>query len=70
MPPHLRLRTGESGQNDGVPIVHACSHPDCSTLTMGEVCLEHEPVPAEAGLAGESEVAPNFVEVALDPVPR
>jgi hypothetical protein len=25
-----------------VAIVHPCSRPDCQTLTMGELCLEHE----------------------------
>lgn len=25
-----------------MPIVHECSLPDCRTLTMGDVCLEHE----------------------------
>jgi hypothetical protein len=25
-----------------VPIVHHCARPDCQTLTMGELCLEHE----------------------------
>jgi hypothetical protein len=25
-----------------VPIVHRCAHPDCSTLTMGEFCIDHE----------------------------
>jgi len=34
-----------------MPIVHACSATGCTTLTMGELCLEHEQVaatPAEA----------------------
>jgi hypothetical protein len=25
-----------------MPIVHECMHPGCRTLTMGELCLEHE----------------------------
>jgi hypothetical protein len=25
-----------------VPLVHACAAPDCTTLTMGELCLQHE----------------------------
>jgi len=25
-----------------MPLVHACSSPGCSTLTMGALCLEHE----------------------------
>ena len=25
-----------------VPIVHQCARPDCETLTMGSLCLEHE----------------------------
>lgn len=25
-----------------MPIVHECSYEDCSTLTMGSFCLEHE----------------------------
>jgi len=23
-------------------LLRVCSHPECSTLTMGELCLEHE----------------------------
>ena len=30
-----------------MPLVHACSESGCSTLTMGDRCLEHE------GLAGQ-----------------
>jgi hypothetical protein len=25
-----------------VPMVHRCTWPDCTTLTMGEFCLDHE----------------------------
>ena len=25
-----------------MPIVHECGYEDCSTLTMGLLCLEHE----------------------------
>jgi hypothetical protein len=25
-----------------MPIVHPCAWPECRTLTMGELCLEHE----------------------------
>jgi hypothetical protein len=25
-----------------MPIVHSCAKPDCETLTMGRLCLEHE----------------------------
>jgi hypothetical protein len=25
-----------------MPIVHPCARPECGTLTMGELCLEHE----------------------------
>lgn len=25
-----------------MPIVHPCAKPDCETLTMGTLCLEHE----------------------------
>ena len=29
-------------KTDLVPIVHPCTHPDCETLTMGDLCVEHE----------------------------
>lgn len=32
----------------GVPLVHPCSEPGCSTLTMGHLCLEHEGTRAES----------------------
>lgn len=38
-----------------MPIVHPCSAAGCTTLTMGELCLEHEHVaaaPAEAAARG------------------
>jgi len=25
-----------------VPMVHECARPGCDTLTMGELCLDHE----------------------------
>jgi hypothetical protein len=25
-----------------MPLVHPCSEPGCSTLTMGDLCLEHD----------------------------
>lgn len=25
-----------------MPLVHECGHPECSTLTMGPLCLAHE----------------------------
>ena len=25
-----------------MPVVHECAREDCKTLTMGELCLEHE----------------------------
>ena len=25
-----------------MPLVHPCARPDCETLTMGTLCLEHE----------------------------
>jgi len=25
-----------------MPLVHPCSDPGCSTLTIGDLCLEHE----------------------------
>jgi hypothetical protein len=25
-----------------MPVVHPCSEPACGTLTMGDLCLEHE----------------------------
>ena len=27
-----------------MPVVRECSHPGCTTLTMGELCLAHEAV--------------------------
>lgn len=42
-----------------MPIVHPCAHPGCETLTMGELCLEHEGVdPPEAVEALALEAAP------------
>jgi hypothetical protein len=35
-----------------MPIVNPCSHPGCSTLSIGELCVEHEPAPAVALLRG------------------
>lgn len=29
-----------------MPLVHACSAPGCSTITMGRYCIEHEARPA------------------------
>ena len=48
------------GQTPAMPVVQTCSFPDCSTLTMGEFCLEHElvlngPDPAEHGVEPELE---------------
>jgi hypothetical protein len=36
-----------------VPLVHACAHPDCTTLTMGHLCLACE---REARQVGTSAV--------------
>jgi len=30
-----------------MPVVHPCSEPGCSTLTMGDLCLEHEQLAQE-----------------------
>lgn len=42
-----------------MPIVHECSEPGCEILTMGEYCVEHEPVAAadDATLGDLAEVA-------------
>lgn len=56
------------GQNPEMPVVQTCSFPECSTLTMGEFCLEHELVlngPDPVLEPVESELS----ELALDPVP-
>jgi hypothetical protein len=28
-----------------MPVVHPCSYPDCETLCMGDLCIEHEAAP-------------------------
>src|SRR6266536_3406371 len=30
-----------------MPLVQPCSEPGCSTLTIGDLCLEHEPLAQE-----------------------
>jgi hypothetical protein len=30
-----------------MPLVQPCSEPGCSTLTMGDLCLEHEQIARE-----------------------
>ena len=30
-----------------MPLVHPCSEPRCSTLTMGDLCLEHDQLARE-----------------------
>jgi hypothetical protein len=30
-----------------MPLVHPCSEPGCSTLTMGDLCLEHDQLAQE-----------------------
>jgi hypothetical protein len=41
-----------------MPIVHPCSAAGCTTLTMGELCLEHEHVAATTvGSQGRGSVA-------------
>src|SRR5882724_7670510 len=30
-----------------MPLVHPCSEPGCSTLTIGDLCLEHEQLAEE-----------------------
>jgi hypothetical protein len=30
-----------------MPLVHPCSEPGCSTLTIGDLCLEHEQLAQE-----------------------
>jgi hypothetical protein len=30
-----------------MPLVHPCSEPGCSTLTIGDLCLEHEQLSQE-----------------------
>ena len=36
------LVDGSDGGGLDVPSVHPCIRSDCETLTMGELCLEHE----------------------------
>ena len=36
------LVDGSDGGGLDVPSVHPCTRSDCETLTMGELCLEHE----------------------------
>lgn len=31
-----------------MPMIRTCSAPGCRTRTLGEFCLEHEPLPATA----------------------
>jgi hypothetical protein len=40
-----------------VPIVHPCSARECSTLTMGRFCIEHEAPALEAAPARSRTVA-------------
>jgi hypothetical protein len=44
----MPVAVGSAGtQNKLMPIIRACSTEGCSTLTMGQDCIEHElPVPA------------------------
>jgi hypothetical protein len=69
VPPCARLRTCESGKNQRVPVVRICSSPECSTLTMGEFCLEHEPVLSCPDSVLEPDLEPELLDAALDPVP-
>ena len=48
-----------------MPVVQTCSYPDCSTLTMGELCLEHEPV-VNGPDAVEPDLEPELQDPALD----
>ena len=36
-----------------MPLVHQCAHDGCVILTMGEFCIEHEPLARDV----ESEIA-------------
>jgi hypothetical protein len=40
-----------------VPMVHPCSAPQCSTLTMGAFCVEHEAAAVEPQPARSRTVA-------------
>lgn len=31
-----------------MPMIHTCARPGCETLTMGEVCLQHERLAASS----------------------
>ena len=48
MPLLLLVRLGcdaarrKQSRRSNVPMVHLCARPDCETLTMGTLCLEHE----------------------------
>ena len=52
-----------------MPVVRTCSVPDCSTLTMGELCLEHELVLNGRDPVLEPGLEPELLDAALDPVP-
>lgn len=52
-----------------MPLVQPCRSPGCSTLTMGELCVEHEPAADEPPLALEPLLEDALSDAALDPVP-
>lgn len=33
-----------------MPVAIACAHPECSTLSMGEFCIDHEVIPVAVDL--------------------
>jgi len=41
-----------------MPVVRACSHPGCTTLTMGVLCLDHEAPVTRVFLRGRPFVRP------------
>jgi hypothetical protein len=57
------------GKMLSVPLVQPCAFPDCSSLTMGEFCIEHEVLLDEPVLTCEPLRSEEVSEPALDPVP-
>ena len=46
-----------------MPMLRVCAHPDCSTRTLGEFCLEHEKLEPPAKREG-TDVAADLQAVA------
>jgi hypothetical protein len=48
-----------------MPLVHECQEPGCSTLTMGERCLQHEQLAGKRVTARIGVVARRFRDPAI-----